>query len=104
MQIFEFDEKQPYEEYYVAFDFSNVISSCTIADATVTVTDEDGSDVTNSLTDVAEQAIDTDNSQVNVFVTGGTSGERYKITCQIETDSDPVEKYELEAYLPVLET
>jgi len=97
-----FDEKQPYEEYYLAFDFTNAVGTETITAATVTVTDSAGTDKTSDLTTVANQRIDS--PIVNVWVKGGATGQTYKITCKITTGANPSEKYELEAELPIVES
>lgn len=91
--------KQPYEEYYVSFDFTNVIGSATVASATVIVTDPDGDDVTSTLTDVGQQTITS--PLVYIWIKGGDSDKEYKVTCRITTDAG--EKYEKDADLPVAE-
>jgi hypothetical protein len=96
-----FGSKQPYESYYVAFDFTNVIGEATITTATVVVVDEEGTVVTETLTTVGSQLIVS--PIVNVWVKGGATGKKYKITCKIGTDSTPSELYELDAWLPVRE-
>jgi hypothetical protein len=93
--------KQPYEEYYVAFNFANVIGSATIATANVVVRDATDATCTVALTVVANQTLAT--NTVNIWIKGGLTDNEYKITCQIETDSTPAEKYELDAILPVAE-
>lgn len=95
------DSKQPYEAYYIAFDFSNVIASSSIVSATITVVDSSGEDKTSTITTAESQVLTA--TQVNVWIKGGTDGETYKITCRIITNSVPAEKYELDAELPVVE-
>lgn len=96
-----FGSKQPYEEYYVAFDFTNVIGLASISNATVVVYDSTAATCTAAITTVANQTIDTPN--VNVWVKGGVTDNEYQITCKIETNSTPSEKYELDCTLPVAE-
>ena len=93
--------KQPYEEYFVAFDFSELIGSASLASATVIVYDSTGATVTTALTVVANQTLST--SSVNVFICGGTTDQEYKVTCKVKTDAVPHEHYELDATLPVAE-
>lgn len=95
------DDKQPYEEYYIAFDFVNVIGTAVIVSATVSAIDSLGADATSVVTTVANQSIHS--PQVDVWIKGGVSGEHYTITCKIATNTTPPEKYELEAELPVVE-
>ena len=95
-----FGAKQPYEAYYVDFDFTKVIvSPDTIASATVTAVDQDGVDVTNTVITTIKQNIAS--PKVYVWVTGGTSGKTYIITCKIITANG--EKYEKDGELPVKE-
>jgi hypothetical protein len=96
-----FGEKQPYEEYYVAFDFSNVLASASINSATVTAVDSEGANATAAIIDSGQQIIDNVLFHVNVWVKGGVSGITYTITCKTITSSG--EKYELDAQLPVME-
>ena len=113
-----FGAKQPYEAYYVEFDFVNDIADeDSISSATV-VAKNGAIDVTATLTDVTKQLIDgiadvtwdayTDAVKlaakatvVSVWVMAGTTGVTYVITCQIVTVDG--EKYEAEADLQVLE-
>ena len=99
MSIRVLDAKQPYEEYYIKFDFTNVIGTAEIDSSVVSAIDSSGADATTTVTKVANQLIAT--PYVNVWVQGGVTGERYTITCKIVTDAG--EKYELEAELPVVE-
>lgn len=93
------DEKQPYEEYYIKFDFTNVIGTAEISSSVVSAIDSSGADATTTVTKDASKVNET--PYVNVWVQGGVTGERYTITCKIVTNSG--EKYELEAELPVVE-
>ena len=96
-----FGSKQPYEEYYVAFDFTADVGEAAIASAEVIVYDSSEATCTSTLTDVANQSLAT--TSVNVWVQGGETGQEYKITCRIETNSTPAEKFELDGTLPVEE-
>ena len=95
-----FDPKQPYEAYYVDFDFVNVlVDDDTISTATISAVDEDSADATATITDVTKQ--DIDSPKVYVWVRAGTTGKTYTITCKIVCTSG--EKYELEGTLAVTE-
>ena len=95
-----FGDKQPYEAYYVDFDFVNVIvSDDTISTATVSVVDDDSNNVTGTITDITKQ--DIDSPKVYVWVRAGTTGKTYTITCKIVCESG--EQYELEGTLEVTE-
>lgn len=98
MTIKYFSPKQSYEEYYISFNFKNVLGDDTITSATVTVVDALGADATSTLTTVGSQVIS--GSNVNVWVKAGTA-QRYKITCKIVSSSE--EKYEQDAYIVVEE-
>ncbi len=95
-----FDAKQPYEAYYVDFDFVNVLGdSDEIHEATVTAVDGNGADVTATIISTVKQSIVS--PKVYVWVMAGTTGQTYTITCKIVTDN--LEKYEKEATLAVTE-
>lgn len=96
-----FSSKQPWEEYYVAFDFTNVIGSASIATATAIMTDPNGTDVTATMTEAANLNIAS--PIVNVWIKGGTTNNDYKLTCRITTDATPQERFEYDATLPVEE-
>lgn len=94
-----FGSKQTSEEYYVSFDFQNVMTAAdTVASATVAASDSVGADATATVTDALKQTIT--GQIVYVWVKAGTSGQTYKITCTATT-SDHSEIFELEAELPV---
>jgi hypothetical protein len=93
--------KQPYEEYFISFDFSDIIGSASIASATTIAYDSTGATITSTVITTANQALAT--SAVYIWIKGGITNNEYKITCKIETDSVPPEKYELDADLPVEE-
>jgi len=98
--MYQFSEKQPYEEYFVSFNFTRVITPNTvITSSTVIAHDEDDNDVTATITDQAQQS-NTD-TKVYVKVRGGTSGVTYKITCRIVTSNG--ERFEMDGELPVRE-
>ena len=98
-----FGTKQPYEEYYVTFDFVNDMDEDdSIANENATITVMNGAvDVTATLTDVDKQT--ASGTKVFVWVRGGTTATTYVITCKIVT-TVLAEKYETEADLPVAET
>ena len=92
--------KQPYEAYYIQFNFTRYLGTATISSATVTAVDiADNSDVTATITTVGSQSITS--PSVYVWVKAGTTAHTYQITCKI-TASDG-SKYELDALLPVVE-
>ena len=98
--MYQFSEKQPYEEYFVSFNFTRVITPDTvITNSTVIAYDEDDNDVTATITDQAQQS-NTD-TKVYVKVRGGASGVTYKITCRIVTSNG--ERFEMDGELPVIE-
>lgn len=95
-----FGAKQPWEEYYVRFNFENDLGSEEVDQISVVAIDlSDDSDVTSTLTDSGAQANTT--IAVDVWVRAGTAGQEYKITCKITGNSGS--KYELEGILPVVE-
>lgn len=80
-----FRTKRPAEAYYVEFDFSDLLS-VTIASAVVTAKIiSTGVDATSTITTAASQSIT--GTSVYVWVTGGTDGLDYQITC-VATASD----------------
>ena len=97
-----FGAKQPYEEYFIEFDFVNDIDDAdSIESAEVTVMDGDD-DVTDTLTggDAKQSVLGT---KVSVWIKGGTTGTTYTITCKIIT-TVLAEKYEAESEITVTET
>ena len=76
-----FSGKQPFDEYFVAFNFSNVIGKDTIASAVVTAVDSLDADKTSVVTDATQQNID--GPRVYVWVKGGDNahGQRYHKIC-----------------------
>ena len=92
--------KQPYEAYYISFNFARWLGTATISSATVNAVDDaDDSDATATVTTVASQVITS--PYVYVWVKAGATGKEYQITCKIvATDGS---KYELDALLPVVE-
>jgi len=99
----EFPDKQPYEEFYIGFNFfRRLLAGQTIATITsVTVVDDATPpvDVTDTLTRV--ELLEIDGKQVNVWVRAGSSGHTYKLTCKIVTSGG--QKHELEGTLAVVE-
>ena len=95
-----FGTKQPYEEYYVEFNFKNDLGTETASSATVTATLTTEGDSTTTITTAALQYLST--TSVFVWVKAGASGSSYKITAKVVGSAGS--KYELEAMLPVLET
>lgn len=95
-----FGSKQPFEEYYVSFNFAQYLGAATISVAVVGAVDLDtGADVTATVTNVGVQVIS--GTLVYVWVRAGTTGRNYKISCRV-TASDG-SKYELDGTLPVVE-
>ena len=97
MSLHRFSPKKPSEQYYIKFDCFNELQSTTIVSAVITVKDQQGHDVTATLTDSTKQS-KTD-KHVNIFVRNGTPGAIYKIYCVV-TDSAG-ETFELCALLPM---
>lgn len=98
MTIPSFGNKQPYEEYYVSFNFSRDLAFAEeISSASVSVADAQGADATDA---IVEDILLVGDCRVFVFVKGGTT-QTYKITCKVVCSNG--EKYEKEAYLPVSE-
>ncbi len=95
-----FKSKQPYEAFYVDFNFSNVMNHTdSILSAVVTAKDPDNIDVTETFLDPIRQHIDT--FKVYIWVRAGTSGKIYTITCKVITVAG--EKYEAEGTITVTE-
>lgn len=93
--------KQPYEAYFISFNFAKWLGTATILTATVTAADtDDDSDATSIVTTVESQVITS--PSVYVWVKAGTTAKSYKITCKIVASDGS--KYELDALLPVTET
>lgn len=95
------DDKQPWEEYYIEFDFTNAIGTEGIGSATVSAINQSDIVSTDAVTDVTQQKIIT--PYVYVWIKGGVDLSDYTITCKAITSASPAEKYELEALLPVRE-
>ena len=93
-----FRNKQTGESYYIEFDFSSVSSALIISSATVSAKIvSTGVDVTATITTVAKQLITS--PVVYVWVTGGTDGVDYQITCKATASNGSV--YELEGLMLV---
>lgn len=102
--------KQPNEKWFIPFDFSNPLNSPYNPDSTeilggireVRIEDVSaGQDVTAEMTD--EAVCRVYGQTAYIWVVGGQSGHRYKITCRVFTDKSQQE-FELEAFLEVRET
>lgn len=95
-----FSNKQPFEEYYVEFDFSSDLGAATVTSATVTAkVVGTGADATTTITDPTKQS-EKDKS-VLVWLQAGTTGLEYEITCRIVASDGS--KYELDGLLLVKE-
>ena len=95
-----FSDKQPYEEYYVDFDFTDVIvSPDTISTAAITAVDDHNVDALATITTDIKKSITS--PKVYVWVKGGVSGTTYYITCKIVTANG--EKYEKDGEIYVKE-
>jgi hypothetical protein len=98
------DAKQPYEAYYIEFDFSAVYEDqgeTALTIDSVTVTDlADDSDVSASMYDDTKNIVE--GLFAFVWIYGGTDGHEYEITVRAEGDTYS-EKYELEALMRVQE-
>jgi len=93
-----FRNKQTGESYYIEFDFSSVSSALIISSASVSAKIvSTGVDVTATITTVAKQLITS--PVVYVWVTGGTDGVDYQITCKATASNGSV--YELEGLMLV---
>jgi len=93
-----FRNKQTGESYYIEFDFTSVSSTLVISSATVAAKIvSTGVDVTATLTTVAKQLITS--PIVYVWVTAGTDGVDYQITCKATASNGSV--YELEGLMLV---
>lgn len=75
-----YSSKQSWEEYFLGFNFENVLDGEAISSAVVSVADSDGETVTDTLVDAAKQNID--GTIVYFWIRAGTNGQTYKITCK----------------------
>ena len=97
-----FGDKQPYEEYYLKFNFEeDMAADDTISTITATVTKMDDD------TDMSATMLDADKNysvgtSAYVWIKGGTDAELYLVTCKILTVT-LTEKYELEGSILVRE-
>jgi hypothetical protein len=88
--------KQPYEELDYDFNFVDLLATGeTIASSTVTI-------VPNDATMVLGTKVNT-TTAVKQWVSAGTSGVTYTLTCRIVTSNSPARKYEREMTIPVEE-
>ena len=99
----QFDPKQPSEEYYLGFDFTEDLDDEVVASAAFTIidTDNDDEDVTDTLSDSTFQV--NNGKWAYVWIQGGTNGHKYKITCKVTGDGTPPSVFEQEAYIRVRE-
>jgi len=96
-----FPDKQPYEEFFVVFNFYRLLSRTNDSIATVAelkAFDADGVDQTTSFIDAGEQVIAT--PRVFAWVKGGTP-QRYRLVCKITTTGG--KKWQMVGYLTVVE-
>lgn len=93
MTLPSFTNKQPSEQYYIAFDFDAYLDGEVIDSAVITVVDEDGATV-ETLLDDTKQVLSS--YRVYLWVKSGTSGIRYKITCKVTGENGSI--YEMDAY------
>jgi HEAT repeat protein len=93
----DFSNKTSTEEYYLGFDFQNVLGTEAVSSATVTVYNN-LVDVTSSMITANKQAIV--DQKVMFWIKGGTSRNRYRIVCSV-TGSEG-SKYETSANIRVL--
>lgn len=96
-----FDDKQPSEEYYLGFDFTEDMGSEDIASAAFTILDEDDDDkdVTTTLSDATNQ---TNIGKIAyLWIQAGTDGHRYKITCVATGNGTPASIFEMDGYIRV---
>lgn len=96
-------EKQSYEEFTIAGDFVNNLSTGEgIASQTVAAEDKDGEDVSDTVLD--QDSIASSGTQVSVLVQGGAEASSpYKITMKCVTDSTPAHKWEMEIIMSIKE-
>ena len=79
-----FSPKYSWEEDYYCFDFTKQVTAPeTVTSAIVTITDEDGNDVTSILTDVTLQNITS--PKVYSWFRAGTVDETYIMRCRAVT-------------------
>ena len=97
-----FGDKQPYEEYYLKFDFTEELAeSDSIDEITATVIQvSDDSDTSPTMLDPTKDYADGSNAYV--WIKGGTTDTVYLVTCKVTT-SVLKEKYELEGSITVRE-
>lgn len=98
-----FGNKQPYEEYYLKFNFEEDMTDADTINtitAVVTTLDDDETDVSATMLDSGEDYSAGTNAYV--WIKGGTTGQLYLVTCRIVTVTLG-EKYELEGSILVRE-
>ena len=98
-----FGNKQPYEEYYLKFNFSEDMAaadSISTITAVVTTLDTAATDVSATMLDATQEYSVGQNAYV--WIKGGTDAQLYLVTCKILTTTLG-EKYELEGSILVRE-
>jgi hypothetical protein len=93
-------QKQPYEELPFTFDFADVIPSGATVSAIDSIAAANCAVVSGS-SNVTTGSNTTSGRSAQTKVSGGTSGESYKITCRV-TDSNG-HKHEHEGIVEVIE-
>ena len=97
-----FPDKQPYEEFFVSFNFYRLLARTKDSIATVSelkAYDAGGVDQTTSFINAGAQVIAS--PRVFAWVKGGTQ-QRYRLVCKITTAG--VKKWQMVAYLRVVES
>jgi len=97
-----FGDKQPYEEYYLKFDFSEELAESDSID-TLTATVIKISDDTDASDTMLDNSKDySDGADAYIWIKGGADDTAYLVTCKVLT-SVLKEKYELEGSITVRE-
>ena len=95
-----FPKKTPDETKLATFDFSTeAAAGTTLSNPTVTITHLSGDGTAADLTASGEAVQD---QTVTVFLSGGLSGARYRVSC--EADASNGEHHRIDKDLPVSET
>ena len=92
--------KQPDEQFPIAADFGKVIAENETIDgaaSSVTAVDSSGNNATNVV--LVSNSMTVDGTKIIITVTGGASGERYKITFRCHTTANNI--YELDVLMIV---
>jgi len=94
--------KQPWEQFYIAADFSLVLGDAETIDGVnseITAADYDGNDLTTDLIEAGSEQVDGDYYKVRCK--GGVDKTNYKITFRAVTSLD--NQYELDVRMKVKE-